>query len=182
MQTSHWFLNFFFKFPDPPHVWIESNEASEVNEGQPAALVCRWASNPTNLTDLQFTFTPDPQQSPPLPLSTSGLFQRNAHVVRLGSNAAQLTMLTIGRNQSGHYGCIAANAFGRTSTIHSVPLIVRCKSLEFNFKEFNYLLFLSNTAKSVHFEIKLRILFNNKKPICIFNFLFYLHNLRWLIN
>jgi hypothetical protein len=106
---------------------MESGDASEVNEGQPASLICRWSSNPTNLTDLQFTFTPDLQLSPPLPLSTSGLFQRNARITRLGINAAQLTMLTTSRNQSGHYGCISANAFGRTSTLVTIPLTVLCK-------------------------------------------------------
>ena len=124
----------FISLTDPPHIWTEPMDSNEVNEGQPATLICRWSSNPSNLTDLQFTFTPDPKLQSPFPLSSSGLFQRNARVLRLSNSAAQLAMMTTSRNQSGYYGCIAANAFGRSSTSIATYLAVLCKYFIMFFK------------------------------------------------
>jgi len=109
----------------PPHVWMEPSDSLDVNESQSASILCKWRSNPTNLSELYFTFTPysDPSNqtpiagvvSPPFVLTKNVQFSRNAQFSILQNGIAELMLSNLNRNQSGFYGCTTRNAFGRST-------------------------------------------------------------------
>jgi len=119
----------------PPHVYMEPSENLDINESQSVSILCKWRSNPTNLSELYFTFTafadPSTQSpisgvvSPPFVLTKSAQFSRNAQFSILQNGIAELMLTNLNRNQSGFYGCAARNAFGRSTAIKPLQINVQ---------------------------------------------------------
>lgn len=125
---------------------MEPSDNLDVNESQSVSILCKWRSNPTNLSELYFTFTSptDPSTqtpiagvvSPPFVLSKNIQFSRNAQFSIIGNGIAELMLTNLNRNQSGFYGCTTRNAFGRSTAPKPLQINIQCKF----FRQRNFIL------------------------------------------
>lgn len=116
---------------------MEPADSLEVNESQSVSILCKWQSNPTNLSELYFTFTSfnDPSNqtpiagvvSPPFVLTKNSQFSRNAQFNIIQNGVAELMLSNLNRNQSGFYGCATRNAFGRSTAPRPLQINIQCK-------------------------------------------------------
>ena len=116
---------------------MEPSDSLDVNESQSVSILCKWLSNPTNLSELYFTFTSfsDPSTpspiagavSPPFQFNRNPSFSRNAQFSVLQNGVAELMLSNLNRNQSGYYGCTTRNAFGRSIAPRPLQINIQCK-------------------------------------------------------
>lgn len=116
---------------------MEPADSLDVNESQSVSILCKWRSNPTNLSELYFTFTPyaDPSNqtpiagvvSPPFVLTKNVQFSRNAQFSIMQNGIAELSLSNLNRNQSGFYGCTTRNAFGQSTATKPLQINIQCK-------------------------------------------------------
>ena len=116
---------------------MEPADSLDVNESQSVSILCKWLSNPSNLSELYFTFTPyaDPSTqtpiagvvSPPFVLTKSAQFARNVQFSVIQNGIAELMLSNLNRNQSGYYGCATRNAFGRSTSPRPLQINIQCK-------------------------------------------------------